>query len=833
MKNRLKPIFVSLIVVGSIGLLHADSATWTGATDGNWSTPGNWSGPPAVVPSVTGDIATFNSAGNGNTAITGVPSMNTSQMIFDASAASHTFTTANTWSVPADGGISVTNLVTTNQNLSGIAFIRPAVNSTVNFTNQAANTTLRLGTLFSQNAGTGTTQTRLRFAPALNANIEIVSSKLIDNSGSGAKKMSVLLDDVGTLKIAGAGSYDGTDADGNSVTIRRGTLIPSSVIPAGITKSSLGTGGRIQFGQTSQAYTATLRFEGATSPTTDRPFRIIDGNTGVFDITNALVTMDLTGAITASGTTAGGGNLTKRGLGTLKLSGALNTYNGITRVEQGTLQLGNPLAIQNSAYDTSSPGTLDLSLLVANPTFGGLTGATAYNLPSNLTLNPPSGRTVTYSGNLGESSPILEIIKNGAGTQVLSGNNTFTGNVTITAGRLTLAHSNALGLADPNSPYNGRKGLISQGGSRSLGLTGGITIPSFFDFFVSSNSGDGTGIENVSGNNEIQAQIYFSVGNPALNISSAADVLTISGDIWMTQTARTLHLGGASTGDNTISGDISETLPNGTSNSAIMPVIKQGVGKWIFSGTNTYKGDTTINGGTLVLANTSTTRFIPKSDASSNKITGNGSGTVTLNGALNIELTDTASAPVATSWLLVDVANVTETFDTNFTVNGFTESSTGVWTKTEGANLFTFTESDGRLVKSAPPSNTYATWLAANPPATGFTTDSDNDGVANAVENILGSNPNAYSAGLTNVSSSASSATYKHTLNPTLASDVSYSYEWSTDLTEWKASAASNTGGTSATITPSAPASGVVTVTTAITAGPASKIFTRIKVTQP
>ncbi|MGL5019291.1 MAG: thrombospondin type 3 repeat-containing protein, partial [Luteolibacter sp.] len=176
--------------------------------------------------------------------------------------------------------------------------------------------------------------------------------------------------------------------------------------------------------------------------------------------------------------------------------------------------------------------------------------------------------------------------------------------------------------------------------------------------------------------------------------------------------------------------------------------------------------------------------------------------------------------------------NVTETFDTGFSVTGFTESPAQTWTRTLGGSLYTFTENDGRLVKTAA-TNTYANWLITNSPATGFVTDTDNDGVANGLENVLGTNPNIYSAGLTDVTSTTSTATYKHTLNPTVASDVSYSYEWSTDLVEWKATTETNTAGTTATITPSAPASGVVTVTTAITSGPAAKLFTRIKASQP
>ena len=124
--------------------------------------------------------------------------------------------------------------------------------------------------------------------------------------------------------------------------------------------------------------------------------------------------------------------------------------------------------------------------------------------------------------------------------------------------------------------------------------------------------------------------------------------------------------------------------------------------------------------------------------------------------------------------------------------------------------------------------NTYADWLALNGPATGFTTDSDNDGLSNGVENVLGSNPNTYNAGLTEVSATPTSVVFKHTLNPAVASDVSYSYQWSTDMVEWKATGQTNTGGTTATIAASAPVLGVVTVTITITGGPSAKLFGRL-----
>ena len=533
---------------------------------------------------------------------------------------------------------------------------------------------------------------------------------------------------------------------------------------------------------------------------------------------------NLVGDLTVSGIISGANSLTKKGAGKVVLAGN-NTYSGDTQVIAGTLGLASVKALAGSTLtrDVADTGVLTFDVVGDNTySIGGLSGAGSLDAGGKTLSIGGNNASTEYSGILSNGS----LTKVGTGALTLSGNNTFTGNVIISAGRLTLAHSKALGLADPNPPFNGRKGLIMQGTGRSLGLTGGITIPANFDFFVSSGSNDGEGIENVSGNNEIKAQINFSVGNPGLNIASSADTLTISGNITMTQTARTLYLSGDSANDNTISGDITE------STAAIMPVIKRGAGKWIFSGTNTYKGDTTVNDGTLVLASGGSTRFLPKADGTSNKITGNGTGTLTLNGALDINLTAAASAPDNTAWLLVDVTNVIETYDTNFKVTGFDETAAGTWKKGVGLDLYTFTELDGKLTLAAG-ANTYQKWIDTKSPATGFATDSDNDGIANGLENVFGTDPNAYSAGLTDISSTANSATYQHPLSSVVAGDINYTYEWSTDLVEWKLTNETNTAGTKATITPSAPASGVVTVVTTITEGPAAKLFTRLKVTKP
>ena len=778
MKTRISSLFISLIVIGSAAIAQADTYNWNGLATGG-----------ATGISDTWDTATANWTGFGATWPT--TSTTNDDAVFGGIGGTVTLTTAVT-----------ANDITLAQT-SGVSYRIGADNTVGTITLDGATPTI-------SSSGSAT----------LNAIGAIISGS------AGLTKAGNR-----TLELRGANNYTG------DTRVLNGNLL------IGLSSNRLPTGTKLILGDgvtnTNGVFQMNLRSQqvaGIATAGSGTGNRVMNSNATICTFTVANTT-DQTFTGTLGGATANDNNynFTKSAAGRLVLSSS-NTFTGTTTISGGILELGHAT---NTLSDTPTAvigvnvngGTLDIA--DKTETIGALTITSGSITGTTGALSAPScaGKAGTVSAILAGTTNLSGtattwLTKDTAGTLELSAANTFTGNITLTAGRITLANSQALGVADPAPGGTNRKGLIMQGTGRSLWLKGGITIPANIDFFMSSTSADTGGINNESGNNEIQCPITFSVGNAALNISSSADTLTISGNITMTQTARTLHLGGVSVTNNTISGNITE------STAAIMPVVKQGIGKWILSGTNTYKGDTTVNGGTLVLANGGSTRFIPKADASSNKVTGNGTGTLSLNGALDIDLTDAALAPDSTSWLLVDVDNVAETFDTNFSVTGFTESPAGTWKKNVSPSTYTFTESDGRLVKSAAPTNTYANWLTTNSPATGFITDSDNDGVANGVENVLGTNPNVYSPGLTNVSATPSSAIYTHTLNPTIASDVSYSYEWSTDLAEWKVSGAPNTGGTIATITPSAPVSGVVTVTTTASA-PTARLFTRIKASNP
>ncbi len=137
----------------------------------------------------------------------------------------------------------------------------------------------------------------------------------------------------------------------------------------------------------------------------------------------------------------------------------------------------------------------------------------------------------------------------------------------------------------------------------------------------------------------------------------------------------------------------------------------------------------------------------------------------------------------------------------------------------------------------APPEDTLAAWISGFQVGelTGFNDDFDNDGLPNALENILGSDPSAANQGISVVSASAGNLVFRHTLNATPASDLIASYEWSIDLATWNASGESAEGTTVSFSAPVEIAVGppaLVEVTATVTGTPSAKVFTRLKVTQ-
>ena len=140
---------------------------------------------------------------------------------------------------------------------------------------------------------------------------------------------------------------------------------------------------------------------------------------------------------TLSGVMSGAGNYIKAGGGTQTLS-ASNTYTGTTQVSAGTLTVSGSGRLSDSTAVTVDGGaTYNVAV---SDTVASIAGAGSITLGSNTLTSGGSNANTTFSGVISGSSG--NIVKAGSGTLTLTGNNTYTGSTTISAGLLKILRDN-------------------------------------------------------------------------------------------------------------------------------------------------------------------------------------------------------------------------------------------------------------------------------------------------------------------------------------------------------------------------------------------------------
>ena len=379
---------------------------------------------------------------------------------------------------------------------------------------------------------------------------------------------------TGTLALSGANTYTGlTTVNAGTLAITKQAALPSNTaatlnVKSGATLAlnvdSAGTAGftstnlNTLLGNISVANTAA---EGLQSGA------ILGLDTGT--ATGATFTQ---GNVITNSTGASGGaiGLTKLGAGTLVLDKA-NTFSGTTTVSEGTLSLTNALALQNSALVTTT-GTSTMGAFSAL-TLGGLSGSRDLGSAnvlngytgnvSALTLNPQTGVSVTYSGVISNGTGAMTLTKTGAGTQILSGTNTYTGETTISAGTLQLnaggviatpiINNSVFAVNSSSAMTQGTNfGLISGTGTLTKSLGGTLTLNLANTFTGATIVNGGTLALGVGGSLSASSALQmsggtFSYGNTAAGqtvagLAVGAGAATVNN----TATGQTLTLGAIS-----------------------------------------------------------------------------------------------------------------------------------------------------------------------------------------------------------------------------------------------------------------------------------------------
>jgi filamentous hemagglutinin family protein len=299
------------------------------------------------------------------------------------------------------------------------------------------------------------------------------------------------------------------------------------------------------------------------------------------------------------------------------LAGAVLDIKGFDISTEGTLTLngtgisGNGALINSSASAASYPGLLALgssASIVAETgsisfvNAGAMSGATY-----GLTLGGAQGGSIYSIIDTTTSS----VTKTGSGTWLLAGANTYSGATTVSAGTLKSGSATAFGSGN----ISVTAGAVVDLNGQTMSSSGGLTL-------------NGTGISsggaliNTSSNPATYAGL-ISLGSSATIVGDTGSIaLTAAGII--SGSGYSLTLGGAQ------GGSIGSII--GTSSGALTKIDG---GTWSLSGTNTYTGITTINGGklsVLSLANGGTASGIGQSSNAAANLVING-GTLQYTGA--------------------------------------------------------------------------------------------------------------------------------------------------------------------------------------------------------
>jgi autotransporter-associated beta strand protein len=568
----------------------SDTRAWSAAT-GSWATTANWTGSVAPNPFEYAQVRGSGATNGGVTISSGTATAMALSIGGNGPAAGEQVTVAGgTLNVYDTISVGDQNNATLEINSGTVQAYNIVLGNTVYLpaaTNYTGTLLLHGGTLaLSQlvlGAGTPSNWTTggslnwsggtLKAIALLNVNVPVsvsLSGGAIDTSGFNGAISSVISGTggiakkgTGTLTLSGANTYMGpTSVQGGALAIN---ALTNGSIAGNLGAATASAANLVLDG-------GTLQYSGSTSTSTDRLFTLTQsggtldsGASGQFRFLN-------TGSIAQSGTgdrtltltgtsllndlysslgdpSTGKTSLVKNGTGRwiLTAPAALRSYSGDTTINAGTLMTNsdNPLPFGAGKGNLVINAGATFETNGRNLSINALNGAGTLNQRSNGTKTVTLGNgdaSGSFSGVLsnvltGSGVAILNVSKSGAGTQTLSGPNTYVGTTTVLQGVLQLAANNTLpnasnvvlaGGALAAAGFSDTVGTLSVAANSHLNMGSGTSVLHFNSSSALQWSGTLT-IDNWTGSLSGGGtdQVYFGSSNSALTKTQLANIVFV------------------------------------------------------------------------------------------------------------------------------------------------------------------------------------------------------------------------------------------------------------------------------------------------------------------
>ncbi|MFT4059683.1 MAG: autotransporter domain-containing protein [Legionella sp.] len=254
-------------------------------------------------------------------------------------------------------------------------------------------------------------------------------------------------------------------------------------------------------------------------------------------INNAVVAFDRSDTVTYGGVISGSGGLIQLGTGTLVLTNA-NTYTGETTIANSTLALvgSGSLSFTVNVNLTVPGATFDISGSSSPQTIQDLSGVAGsfVNLGSQTLIEGTANSTLFAGEIIGSGG---SFVKQGTGTLTLTGDNTYTGLTTITAGTLQLGNGGTSGSVQTDIVNNAtlvfdRSDSLAYGGV--ISGTGNLIQAGAGTLMLNGNSSGFMGTTNVT--NGILAINNALGGDLIVDPSGTLTGTGVSGSIGSTAT---------------------------------------------------------------------------------------------------------------------------------------------------------------------------------------------------------------------------------------------------------------------------------------------------------